>query len=205
MCWPSVLDATVVGHTSGVHEGGAMNFHAVCSPCMVQVPWEWCPLYSPFRFISGGEWRWPLLHRGCSLGPGWGEWRALTRSQRRPDSRPSRKTAGHTFMGASPIAAPHICPSLPALPLSFFPSHSWALGCHCTTLDSTLRLDDPPQTEDQSPTLTTTGVSVVCLHSGMSPPLSFCDQPDLGPKLLTSHPGGTVCMDRCFKVLKLSL
>ena len=46
--------------------------------------------------------------------------------------------------------------------------------------------------------------SVLCLIGipGVSPLLSFCDQPDLGPKMLTSA-GENSCMDRLCKVLKL--
>ena len=46
--------------------------------------------------------------------------------------------------------------------------------------------------------------SVLCLIEipGVSPLLSFCDQPDLGPKLLTSA-RETSRMDRLCKVLKL--
>lgn len=199
MCWPCALVVSAVVHASCVHECGAMVFHAICSHYLIKVPWESCPLCLSFLFTSGGEWH-GLFFTRVALWSQAGEKQELWLDVRGGLSTwPSRKALGIPSSATLPYLFPYICPSPTALTLPFPLSQNWAFSCYHTTFDSALELDHPPQTEDQSPTPTITGVS------GASPPLSLFGQPDLGSRLLTSSPGGTTYKDRHFKVLKLSL
>lgn len=99
--------------------------------------------------------------------------------RRHQSTCPGRGTSGHPFTSApslfsSPSISPPSHPCLACLCLSSH--HSHLPGGHHTTFGSSLGLDHPPQKEDQSPSLTTTGVSSVS-------PLELLQQAGSGTKV----------------------